>query len=154
MRIRFSAILPALGLLLFALVTYRSMRVNAQGPDGPHKYYWWSSLRLDTDPQNQGARPTNPCQDQQQNCTDWKPAHLDIAPGGLEKSLVYTALPAFLAGSGLVIALSKLGVNEVLTFMVCMPILLFLWLYFAGWLLDRLIFRLMLPKNTAPLKLT
>jgi hypothetical protein len=34
--------------------------------------------------------------------------------------------------------LSNLGIDEVLTFMVSMPILIFAWYYLVGWLIDRL----------------
>lgn len=157
MQTRFSIILPALGLLLFAAVTYRSMEVNQQGPDGPHKYYWWSSLRLDTDPLNKNPKPAGPCGSSKGNCADWEPPATQIAPGLLEKTLNISALPAFLAGTGLVIELSKRGVDEVLTFMVSIPILLFLWFYFVGWLLERLIARLLARRGeseSTPLKLT
>jgi hypothetical protein len=60
-----------------------------------------------------------------------------VTPGLLDRLLVYSALPAFLAGAAIVISLSKRGVDEVLTFMVSMPILLFGWYYFVGWLIDR-----------------
>jgi hypothetical protein len=157
MRIRFSVILPVLGLLLFAAVSYRSMAANPEAQSVPNKYYWWSSLRLDTDPLNRHPQFANPCQNNQQNCSDWKPAYLDISPSGLDKLLIFSALPAFLAGAGLVIGLSKLGVDEVLTFMVSMPILLFAWFYLVGWLLDFLIARRIdrrAQSASTPLKLT
>jgi hypothetical protein len=152
MRIRFSVILPVLGLILFADVSYRSMSANRHLQDAPHKYYSWSSLRLDTDPQNKHTQPVNPCESKE-NCPDWEPAHLYIAPSWLDKLLVFSALPAFLAGAGLVIGSSKLGVDEVLTFMVSMPILLFVWYHFVGWLLDLWLFRRQRTKNTT-LKIT
>jgi hypothetical protein len=80
-----------------------------------------------------------------------------MAPGWLDRLLTVSALPAFLAGSGLVIALSKQGVDEVLTFLVSMPILLFAWFYLVGRLLDFLIVRWMARRAqsaSTPLKLT
>ncbi|HEY1423579.1 MAG TPA: hypothetical protein VGF20_09010 [Candidatus Acidoferrum sp.] len=145
MRIRFSLILPVLGLLLFAVVTYRSMAANPEAQGVPNKYYWWSSLRLDTDPLNQKPRP------------DPVPSTTHMAPGWLDRLLTISALPAFLAGSGLVIALSKQGVDEVLTFLVSMPILVFAWFYLVGWLLDLMIVRWMARRAqsaSTPLKLT
>ena len=142
MQIRFNQILPLLGLLLFAAVTYRSMGVNTQGPDGPHKYYWWSSLRLDTDPLNRHPAPAQPCSNGAPNCSTWMLQTQWITPAYMDRLLIYASLPAFLAGTAIVAELSKRGVDEVLTFMVSMPILLFLWFYFSGWLLDRLIARL------------
>ena len=85
---------------------------------------------------------------------DLRPPVTHVTPALLDRLLTYSALPAFLAGAGLVIALSKRGIDEVLTFMVSMPIFLFFWFFFVGWLLDRLIIRLLQPKNVTPLKLT
>jgi hypothetical protein len=46
-------------------------------------------------------------------------------------------LPAFLASMIVTAALSRLGVSQVLTFMISTPTLLFAWYYFLGWLPDR-----------------
>jgi hypothetical protein len=145
MRIRFSVILPVVGLLLFAVVTYRSMAANPEDQGVPNKYYWWSSLRLDTDPLNHNPRP------------DPVPSTTNMTPGWLDRLLTVSALPAFLAGSGLVITLSKQGVDEVLTFLVSMPILVFAWFYLVGWLLDLMIARWIVRRSqttSTPLKLT
>jgi hypothetical protein len=48
-----------------------------------------------------------------------------------------TALPAFAAGGVLVRGLGRLGVSQVSTFMVLMPLLIFTWYYFIGRLVDR-----------------
>jgi hypothetical protein len=137
MRIRWSVILPVAGLILFALVSYRSMSANHQDQDVPHKYYWWSSLRLDTDPQNKNPVLPAPCRDQKENCVGWKLQSPWVTPGWLDRLLVVAALPAFLAGAAVMISLSKLGVDEVLSFMVSMPILLVAWFYSVGWLIER-----------------
>jgi len=136
MRIRWSIMLPIAGLVLFALVSYRSVPMNHPELEMPHRYYWWSSLRLDTDPLNQNPTPLMPCADQTQNCMDWELRIAWVTPGWLDRVLVVSALPAFLAGVAVVIGLSKLGVDEVLSFMVSMPILLVAWFYFLGWLLE------------------
>jgi hypothetical protein len=47
------------------------------------------------------------------------------------------ALPAFLVGTGVVHGLARLGVSEVISFMVSMPLLIFAWFYLVGWLVDR-----------------
>jgi hypothetical protein len=154
MQIRCSVILPVFGLVLFAVVTYKSMSMNPPAEGVPNKYYWWSSLRLDTDPLNKHPKPAAPCEKKEANCVDLRPPVTHVTPALLDRLLTYSALPAFLAGAGLVIALSKRGIDEVLTFMVSMPIFLFFWFFFVGWLLDRLIIRLLQPKNVTPLKLT
>jgi hypothetical protein len=49
-----------------------------------------------------------------------------------------SALPAFLVGVAIVRGLGHLGVNEVWSFFTSMPLLIFAWYYFIGWLIDRL----------------
>lgn len=154
MRLRWSVILPIPGLLLFAAVSYRSMDINRHEQDAPPKFYWWSSLRLDSDPLNKNpvlAKP-KPCGNEKQNCASWEVRPFWVEPAFVDRLLVYSALPAFLAGAAIVISLSKLGIDEVLTFMVSMPILLFAWYYFVGWLIERWTYR-RLGAKSVPLKI-
>jgi hypothetical protein len=137
MRMRWSLILPIAGLILFAAVSYRSMDVNHHEEGAPTKYYWWSSLRLDSEPLNKNPKLASPCQDKKENCVQWELSYQWVQPGLLDKLLVVSALPAFLVGAATVIGLSNLGIDEVLTFMVSMPILIFAWYYLVGWLIDR-----------------
>jgi len=51
-------------------------------------------------------------------------------------SSVLSGLPAFLLSKLIVAALSRLGVSQVLSFMIFTPILLLVWYYFLGWLED------------------
>lgn len=152
MRIRWSVVLPLIGLFLFVAVSYRSMRDNQTPDDGPTKYYWWSSLRLDTDPLNKDPVLANPrpCGKEEQNCWEFRTKW--VTPGLIDRVLGFSAFPAFLAGAAIVAGLSKLGVDEVLTFFVSMPILLFGWYYLVGWLIDRWLDRRARLKNV-PLKL-
>jgi hypothetical protein len=136
MRLRLSVILPILGLVLFAAVSYRSMAVNHHEQEAPRKYYSWSTLRLDSDPLNK-----NPAFGFD------TPPNKKIAPGWLDRVLVLSALPAFLVDTAVVVGLSKLGIDEVLTFMVSTPVLLFAWYYFCGWLIERWIFRRKRSRN-------
>jgi hypothetical protein len=55
----------------------------------------------------------------------------------MESVLVLTAVPAFLAGAALIAGLGKLGVSQVWTFMLSMPLLIGAWFYLVGWLIDR-----------------
>jgi len=48
-----------------------------------------------------------------------------------------SALPAFVVGTAVVRALAHLGVSEVWSFMIVMPLLILAWFYFVGWLTDR-----------------
>jgi len=70
-----------------------------------------------------------------EGCVD--PEYILVEPGLTAKCLVIFALPAFLVGLAIVVGLARLGVNQVLSFMVSMPPLIFAWFYFLGWLVDR-----------------
>ena len=48
-----------------------------------------------------------------------------------------TLRPAFVLGGFIVGGLGKLGINQVPSFMFVMPVLIFAWYYFMGWLFDR-----------------
>ncbi|HEY6127153.1 MAG TPA: hypothetical protein VIW23_03120 [Candidatus Acidoferrum sp.] len=152
-----SLLLPLTGLILFGLVSYRSMPANPQTEDAPRKYYWWSSLRLDTDPLNENSKVPNPC-GSNRNCSGADAATKAIWPGWLDRILVVSALPAFLTGAAIVVGLSTAGIDEVLTFMVFMPVLLFAWYYFVGRMLDRVInrwiYRRRQAKSVQQLKIT
>jgi hypothetical protein len=152
MRIRWSVILPIIGLVLFAAVTYRSMPANHHESLVPRRYYWWSSLRLDSDPLQKNSASAKPCPNGIPDCSNGESPNVKIPPQWLEKLLVFPAFPAFLAGFAIVAGLSKLGIDEVLTFFVSMPILLFGWYYLVGWLIERLLDRRARLKNI-PLKL-
>jgi len=157
MRLRWSVILPVIGLILFTAVTIRSARLNDHDASHPHKYFWWSSLRLDSDPLNRHPLPEppdQPCKDGTANCSEWKTLPDRWArPGLLDRALVISGFPAFLAGAAIVAICSKQGVDEVLAFMVSMPILLFGWYFLAGWLLEKVLYRRAMVRST-PLKLT
>ena len=149
---RSSVILPVIGLILFAAVTYRSMPLNRHEQDAPRRYYWWSSLRLDSDPLNEHPTPPGPCRFGTENCESWELRNRSVHPGWLDRTLIFSALPAFLAGAAVVMGLSKAGRDEVLTFMVSMPVLIFCWYYFLGWLIDRWLYRRRQAKGI-PLKI-
>jgi hypothetical protein len=59
-------------------------------------------------------------------------------PGLILEWFMVSALPAFVLGIVIVHGLGRFGVNEVWTFLISMPFLIFTWYYFIGWLLDRL----------------
>lgn len=154
MGIRWSAILPVLGLILFTVVSYRSTRLNDELQKTPNRYFWWSSLRLDLDPLNQHPKPPERCQYDPEHCVRWDISPVQhVSPGWPDRILVFSALPAFVIGIGVVFGFSRRGFNEVLTFMVAMPILLFAWYFLVGWLIERWISRRKRAKDV-PLKLT
>ena len=130
-------VLPAVGLMLFAVLSYHSHRWNVQFHQGPNRYFWWSSIRLDSDPLNKHHKAQISCDQGVQECADWGPEYIWVTPGWIDKAFLLFALPAFIAGSGVVNGLGRLGVSQVLSFMISMPLLIFGWFYFVGWLFDR-----------------
>jgi hypothetical protein len=57
--------------------------------------------------------------------------------GHLTKSLTILAFPAFLIDRLTVRGLGRVGVNEVYSFMISMPLLISAWLWVVGSLIDR-----------------
>jgi hypothetical protein len=104
---------------------------------GPSRYFWWSSIRLDSDPLSKYFKKPISCEQGLENCTAWEPEYIWVTPGWIDKALLLFALPAFVAGSGVVEGLGRFGVSQVLSFMISMPLLIFGWFYFVGWLFDR-----------------
>src|SRR5215510_12629920 len=137
MRIRWKLVLPLLGLSLFTLISYESFhRKHVKGVIDS-RYFWWSSVRLDSDPLRIDPPPPKPCPDNTETCVGWDPISIWVNPGVAARLLVLTAFPAFVVGVFVVAALGRLGISQVTTFMISMPLLIFAWYYFVGWLLDR-----------------
>jgi len=138
MKKRWRLVLCGWGLILFGLITYASIRERQDlGPALQHsRYFWWGTLRLDSDPLS--IRTVLwPCQyESDEDCsrdlgTRWG------TPGWVEKGLVLSALPAFLLTALVVRSMAFFGVNEVLSFMCAAPLLILLWFYAIGWVIDR-----------------
>jgi hypothetical protein len=72
MRFRWTIIVPALGLVLFAAITFSAVRWNHAFSTAPNQYFWWSGIRLNRDPLNQHAivQRTIPCGE---DCVSWDP---------------------------------------------------------------------------------
>jgi hypothetical protein len=130
MRKRWRLVLPVVGLILFAAQSYASYRFNQELGRTPRKYYWWSSIRLDSDPLNRSANVLHPGE-------GWERNWVWVDSGYLAKLLMFSGLPAFALGAISVGSLAQLGVNEVWSFAVSMPLFMFGWFYFIGWLIDR-----------------
>jgi len=138
---------PLIGLIMFALITLQSViesrQFNKQAGfnNGHGRYFWWSSIRLDSDPLNKRALFAKPvCMENSkgsEDCEVLEPLGIWIDPSWLVKGLILTALPAFLLGAGLVGGLGRIGFSQVWVFMISMPSLVSAWFYFIGWLLDR-----------------
>ena len=135
---RFRVVLPLVGLALFGIMTWQSVHWNEQLHLNSRRLFFWASIRLDSDPLGKPSELPKPC-----------PGDLDcvwsgrvwvesvwVEPGLMPKALMLTGLPAFAVSVGLTRALGRLGINEVLTFMLTLPTLLLMWYFFVGWLLD------------------
>jgi hypothetical protein len=139
MKTRWRLALPIVGLVLFGAETYHSVELNRRLYQSPSKYFWWSSIRLDTDPLNKQQWPSmHPgCTSKGANCSAWDLRDVWVDPGLLVSGLMISALPAFVIGGLAVASLGPLGINKVVTFLAFMPLLVFAWFYFLGWLVDR-----------------
>jgi hypothetical protein len=62
---------------------------------------------------------------------------MGVEPGWLIKYLELAALPAFFLGAAIVSVLGRLGINQIWSFLISMPLLIFAWFYFVSWLIDR-----------------
>jgi hypothetical protein len=125
---RWRLALPFIGLILFAGVTYRSLRIH-RALGSPSRYFWWSSIRLDSDPLDK--KPHSPVS------TGWDLRNMWVDPGWVDQLLFVSALPAFAAGAIVVSGLGRLGISEVSSFMISVPLFIFAWYYFLGWLIQR-----------------
>ena len=135
-RLRWRFVFPVLGLLAFSTESYHSLRMNRQLGPTPRRYYWWSSIRLDTDPLNRNPQTPPPCNAAVQDC-GWELRGTWIEPGYYAESFMLAALPAFILSDLTVSRLSRLGINEVWSFAISMPAFMFAWFYLVGWFIER-----------------
>jgi|HubBroStandDraft_4_1064222.scaffolds.fasta_scaffold120281_2 hypothetical protein len=137
MRKLWRLFLPVIGLSLFGAVTYRSYEsqrtVTKDWQTTPRKYLWWSMIELDSNPSDK----LDPHHEARQE-NSYMLSMMEITSGLLDKILVFSALPAFIVGLFVVVVLGNLlGISQVSSFMALMPVLIFAWYYFVGWLLER-----------------
>ena len=137
MRRRWKLVLPLCGVALFSLVTYGSFRFHREAfGNRQTRIFYWSFIRLDSDPLNRDSPKFLPCKNGEENC--WQPQTvLGIEPGLMSKLLIWTAFPAFVVGAAFVRLLARLGISEVATFLTSMPLLILAWYYLLGCLIDR-----------------
>jgi hypothetical protein len=138
MRKRWCLVLPLCGFALYLLGTYGSFRFNREVfGNRPTRYFNWSSIRLDSDPLNKHQYPYFlPCKSGEEDCVEPQTIW-GIEPGLLSMLLRLTALPAFIVGVTIVRGFARLGLSEVATFLVSMPLLIFAWFYLIGSWIDR-----------------
>jgi hypothetical protein len=136
MKRRWSLILPLVGLAMFLLVTYHEVQFNHElFRRQNNRYFYWSSIRLDSDPLNRHSKIEPPCKPEE-DC-GFEPLSVWVDPGWPTRVLEYSALPAFVIGVVIVVALSRVGISEVASFLISMPLLIGAWFYLLGWLIDR-----------------
>ena len=142
MRKRCRVVLPVIGISLFSVVSYHSLRFNREIQSAPRRYFMWSAIRLDSDAANKRNWGATPCRYNKENCSRWADLQsVWVDPSFVEQFLMLSALPAFFVGGLAVSGLGKMGINQVSSFMFLMPMLIFAWYYLIGWLLDRWISR-------------
>jgi hypothetical protein len=127
-----------MGLVFFVAIASMSP-IDSQA--AARRYVWWSSIRLNSDPLNKHPHVVAPCSAGPENCAEWDVRDIWIDPGWIEKGFKLSVFPALAVGTVIVSGLSRLGVSEVLTFMVTVPMLIFAWYYFLGWMIDRWILK-------------
>ena len=126
---RWRLVLPVVPLMLFAGISYQSVRSN----DASSRYFWWSSFPLDSEPLNKSH---SACKLGIENCQVWGPDETQRMTPLPVRVLTLSAIPAFLLGSLIEGVLGQLGISKALTFMVSTPLLIGTWFYFLGWLID------------------
>jgi hypothetical protein len=132
MRVRLKIALPLIGLFIFSAATYHSFRRQRELDRTPSRYFWWSAIRLDSDPANKNYKSTTV----QENYGTWELRDRWVHPTLLEQLLMVSALPAFIIGGMAVSGLGRLGASQVSSFMFVMSPLIFVRYYVVARLLD------------------
>jgi hypothetical protein len=134
-------VLPIFGLFLFALQTYGSFRLHHQFRVVSDRYFYWSAIRLDSRPGQSDHQRSGTYQsdshDQQAGLRAWDWAN----SSRIGRALMVIAAPAFAICGILVSALAQIGISEVPTFVILLPTLQCVWLYFVGLLIQKLLHR-------------
>jgi len=141
MRNHWRLILPIVGLLLFAGVTFDSLQGRQKVPS---QYLWWSILRLDSDPLNAQHPAKTPCTIAKSNCASWNPASLWVSPELVSELLILSAFPALAAGMSWVHLLGSQGISEISSFISMMPLFVAAWYYTIGRLIDHWLYKRLL----------
>jgi hypothetical protein len=132
---RWRILLPIIGVIAFGAISYSSYRTGLQRHQIPSRYFKWSNLPLDSAPLREQS--LSDCAASVVPCLVWEQEPGIMSPTAFERLFILSALPAFAACLALIFVLGKIGVNEILSFMVSMPFLTAAWFYLVGRLLDR-----------------
>jgi hypothetical protein len=108
------------------------------------------AIRLDSDPANKRNWGATPCEGGKENCVGWDLRTIWVYPSLTEQFLMLSALPAFVVGEFAVRGLGRMGISQVSSFMLLMPVLIGAWYYLIGWLIDRWISRRLHPLTPIP----
>jgi hypothetical protein len=135
MRMHWKLALPAIGLVLFAHVTYLSVRRHNNATS---RYFWWSSIPLDSEPVNQSH---SACKSGTINCQVFGPESIYVTTSLPARVLMLSTAPAFLLGTLMLEEFAWHGINEIPVFFVIMPLLICGWFYSLGFLIDKLVGR-------------
>ena len=108
---------------------------------GVHRYFYWGKARLDPDPLGKDFKRIplvmQPCANDPEHCVEFNAEYINSELSPLEKLFDFSALPTLAVEIVILEGSRRLGVNQVWTFMVSMPLLVFAWFYFLGRLIDR-----------------
>jgi hypothetical protein len=139
MHFRWRVILPVCGLFLFLTITYQSILANHGLHHGTTRYFWWSSIRLNSDPLNKRSilSRIGPSTTEAREWQEYWPETRWVDAGLMTEFFVVLDLPAFTLTMGIVKGLSRLGVSEVLSLMLSLPLLTLTWFYYVGKLMDH-----------------
>jgi len=138
--------LSVVGLILFSWVSYNAWNANRHPHIASSRYFWWASLRLDTDSTNSRGSKWDFSNDD----SGWGHADVWIDPGWVARLLVLSALPVFLISAVAITGLGMIGISQLSSFMSLTPTLIVGWYYFIGWLLDRWSFKRSQPPAPSP----
>ena len=103
---------------LFRVGELSALRVNRESKHATGRYFWWSAIRLDSDPLDRQPERSTPCKEGS-NCVGWDEIDYKwVEHGWLSQTLMLSAFPAFLVGWIIVVGLREVGISEVASFMV------------------------------------
>jgi hypothetical protein len=119
-RRRWRTVLPAVGLILFSWVSYNAWNANRHPRIVSSRYFWWASLRLDTDPANSRGSKWDFSNDD----GGWGHADVWIDPGWVARLLVLSALPVFLISAAAITGFGKIGISQLSSFLSLTPALI------------------------------
>jgi hypothetical protein len=73
-----------------------------------------------------------PCEGREENCASWDAPYILVDPGIVTKTLMAFAMPAFLLSAVIVGGLGRLGINQIWSFLISMPLLISVWFYWMA----------------------